>query len=252
MTFYDPIESTFYSWCVERLLASAELDRYTAGGVVELGAGSGIPLLEAVSRAETTTRIRGFERDPEAFRTARRLVELKGPANYTVELADFFEYAETADERCVIANPPYLPGSDLPGSDLPGSDGAGRGGLRTLCGGERGAQVTRRLLDGPFDLALLMVASISDPLGVLEEASRRGYRVLDWSVRPITFGRYSREPAVWEQIRAQAEDGRAFFAPDGYLLAGVTWIRDGGSPAAGTDPDALARVLTVGAGTAGS
>jgi hypothetical protein len=242
MTFYDPIESTFYSWCVERLLASAELDRYTAGGVVELGAGSGIPLLEAVSRAETTTRIRGFERDPEAFRTARRLVELKGPANYTVELADFFEYAETANERCVIANPPYLPGSD----------GAGRGGLGALCGGERGAEVTRRLLDGPFDLALLMVASISDPLGVLEEASRRGYRVLDWSVRPITFGRYSREPAVWEQIRAQAEDGRAFFAPDGYLLAGVTWVRDGGSPAAGTDPGALARVLTVGAGTAGS
>jgi hypothetical protein len=236
MAFYDPVESTFYSWCVERLLTTAELRPYIADGVAELGAGTGIPVLDAVGRSETSAHIRGFENDPEAFRAARRLLELKGPANYTIAPDDFFEYATSARERCVIANPPYLPG--IPGSGAP-----------VLYGGDRGAQVSRRLLACSFDAVMLMVSSISDPLGVLDEAAHRGYRVIDWSVRPISFGRYCHDDAVWRRIQELGARGAAFFEPEEYLLAGVTWVRDGRvADPPGRDAATLARVLTAGAG----
>ncbi|MCK9897148.1 methyltransferase [Frankia sp. AgB32] len=236
MTFYDPVESAFYSWCVERLLTSADLRPYTARGVVELGAGSGRPLIDAVRRAESTSRIRGFEHDPQAYRTARRMIDLKGPATYTVELGDFFAHAETAPERCVIANPPYLPARG-PGPDL--------------YGGRDGAEVTCRLLGGRFDLVMLMVSSIADPLGVLAQAAARGYRLVDWSARPIRFGRHCRQPAVWNRIQALAAAGEAFYGPDEYLLAGITWLRDDGAVAdtvPGADPAVLAQVLCAGNG----
>jgi hypothetical protein len=236
-TFYDPEESSFYSWCVEWLLTCPDLRPYTADGVAELGAGSGLPLIEAVGRAEATARVRAFEHDPQAFRTARRLVDLKGPANYTVEFGDFFAGVTTARERCVIANPPYLPARP---TSADGPD---------LYGGRHGAEVTRRLLAGPFDLVMLMVSSIADPLDVLAEAGRRGYRLLDWAARPIRFGTHCREPAVWQRIHTLAADGRAFFRPQDYVLAGVTWLRRGRAPhLTGSDPEILAHVLRVGGG----
>ncbi|SNQ46774.1 conserved hypothetical protein [Frankia canadensis] len=234
-TFYDPVESSFYSWCVERLLASAQLRPLTAAGVAELGAGSGLPLIEAVGRAESAARVRGFEHDPQAFRAARRLVELKAPANYSVEFGDFFAHAVSAQERCVIANPPYLPARP---DAAHGPD---------LYGGRDGAEVTRRLLAGPFDLVMLMVSSIADPLGVLTEARDRGYRLLDWAVRPIRFGEHCREPAVWRHIEALTTRGRAFHRADEYVLAGVTWLREGCAPhLPGADPAVLAHVLAPG------
>ncbi|KLL12473.1 MULTISPECIES: class I SAM-dependent methyltransferase [Protofrankia] len=236
MAFYDPVESSFYSWCVERLLSCAQLSPYTAAGVAELGAGTGIPLLEAVGRSETLARVRGFERDPDAFRSARRLTELKGPVNYTVQFGDFFRYASGATERCVVANPPYLPGQPR------------RPGAPDLYGGARGAEVTCRILGCSFDLVMVMVASISDPLGVLAEATRCGYRVVDWVTRPIRFGPYCRDPEVWRRIQSLAAAGQAFFHQEGYLLAGVTWIRDHSRAyPPGRDSVVLAQVLSAGA-----
>lgn len=243
MTFYDPVESTFYARCVESLLTSTQLRRYLAQGVVELGAGSGLPVIEAVRRAESTVRVRGFERDPVACDTARRLVDLKGPATYTVTCGDFFTHTATAVERCAIANPPYLPGCP-PAASADGvaapSDGP------SLCGGQHGAEITCRVLAGRFDLVMMMVASIADPLGVLAEAAAHGYRLLDWTTRPIRFGQFCREPTVWRRIQEMTAAGEAFHSADEYLLAGVTWLRDPGADLPGADPAVLARLLAAG------
>ncbi|WP_232425198.1 methyltransferase [Pseudofrankia inefficax] len=193
--------------------------------------GTGIPLLEAIDRSESSVPVRGYERDPGAYRAARRLADRKGPANYSVEFGDFFEYAARAKERCVVANPPYLP------AEARRPDGPG------LHGGARGAAVTRRILGCPFDLAMLMISSISDPLGVLSEAGRRGYRVLDWAVRPIPFGPFCRDSAVWPILETLAADGQAYFRPEGYLLAGVTWVRDAVARLPGGDAAVLAQVM---------
>ncbi|MCM3886965.1 methyltransferase [Frankia sp. R82] len=236
MTFYDPVESSFYASCVEKVLSSAPLRAHTAAGVVELGAGSGVPVIEAAERVGPTVRVRGFEHDLESYYLARRLVDGAETATYTVEFGDFFTYAAIAKERCVIANPPYLPSRSA------------RPGEPDLYGGPSGAEVTDRILAGPFDLAMLMVASIADPLAVLAQATRHGYQIVDWTVRPIRFGAYCREPAVWRRLQALAADGQAFFHPQEYMLAGITWLR---APLADdlpqADPAVLAGVLTSGA-----
>ncbi|CUU59816.1 hypothetical protein Ga0074812_13221 [Parafrankia irregularis] len=213
--FYDPVESTFYAWCVERLLTSSSAAPYLRDGVVELGAGSGLPIVEALRRCEVPVQVRGFERDPESFRMASRLVALKAPPGYSVEPGDFFDQGLDGPERVAIANPPYLA---APTGDTSAPE---------LWGGESGAEVTRRLLSGPFDVLMLMMASIADPLGVIDHAACSGYLVADWCARPIPFGRHSREPVVHRRLRELHAEGRAFSSEAGYLLAGVTLLRAG-------------------------
>lgn len=231
--FYDTVESTFYAWCVERLLRSAVAAPHLTGGIVELGVGTGLPVIEALSRCEATVPVRGFERDPDSFRVAARLVDAKGPPGYTVEPGDFFEQALDGPERIAVANPPYLA---APADDA---------GTPELWGGESGAEVTRRLLSGPFDVLMLMVASIADPLGVIEHAGLSGYTVQDWSVCPITFGPHSRRAGVHGRIDELRAEGRAFSSGTDYLLAGVTWLRTGSADAGRAE--VLRRVLTAGA-----
>ncbi|MCK9901593.1 methyltransferase [Parafrankia colletiae] len=231
--FYDTVESTFYAWCVERLLSSAVAAPHLAGGIVELGAGTGLPIIEALSRCEASVPVRGFERDPDSFRVAAHLVAAKGPPGYTVEPGDFFEQALDGPERIAVANPPYLA---APADDT---------GTPELWGGESGAEVTCRLLSGPYDVLMLMVASIADPLGVIEHARRSGYAVADWSVCPVVFGPHSCRSGVRGRIDELRTEGRAFSTETDYLLAGVTWLRTGTA-----DPgqaDVLRRVLTAGA-----
>ncbi|OAA27177.1 hypothetical protein UG55_100960 [Frankia sp. EI5c] len=238
--FYDPVESDFYAWCVERLLRSEVAARYLSHGIVELGAGTGLPIAAALSRCEATVPVRGFERDPKSFQVASRLVAAKAPPGYTVEQGDFFERGVDGPERVAVANPPYLA---APSGDT---------GTPELWGGESGAEVTNRLLSGPFDVLMLMVASIADPLGVIDHAQRSGYTVADWCVRPIAFGRHSREPGVHRRVRELRADGRAFSSEAGYLLAGVTWLRDptdpGHTPATvDMNADVLRRVMVTAA-----
>ncbi|WP_235497857.1 MULTISPECIES: methyltransferase [unclassified Frankia] len=170
--FYDPVEYTFYAWCVERLLSSASVAPYLRDGVVELGAGSGLPIVEALRRCEMPVQARGFERDPESFRIASRLAALKAPPGYSVEPGDFFDRGLDGPERVAIANPPYLAAP------------TGKTSAPELWGGESGAEVTCRMLSGPFDVLMLMMASIADPVGVIDHAARSGYLVVDWCARP--------------------------------------------------------------------
>ena len=104
-------------------------------------------------------------------------------------------------------------------------------GAPELWGGDDGANVSRRVLSSGFDVVMLMVSSISDPRGLLGHARLAGYSVLDWTARPIAFGEYSRNDAVRSRIDALGEAGKAFFTASSYLLAGVTWVRDGSVPA---------------------
>ena len=78
MPFFDPIESGFYASCLENLLADPRLRPVLADGLVELGAGTGIPMIEALRRQESTVAVRGFERDEHAHRVAVGVIE-KGP-----------------------------------------------------------------------------------------------------------------------------------------------------------------------------
>ncbi|MBX6390851.1 MAG: methyltransferase [Frankia sp.] len=237
MPFFDPVESGFYTSCLENLLARRDLRPVLADGLVELGAGTGIPMIEALRRRESTVPVRGFELDATSSQVAARLVDKVGLPNYRIIHGDFFAGVRGGRERCAAANPPYLPA---------------RGHAPELWGGETGAEVSLRVLSAHFDVVLLLVSSISDPVGVLQHAAANGYRIVDWMARPIRFGPFSRDPLVSGRISELAAAGLAFFTPDSYTLAGVTWQRPtAGLPApaalpAGSDAQALTHVLTAG------
>ncbi len=232
MPFFDPIESTFYGHCVERLLTSTELAPLLAGGIVEIGPGTARPVVEALQRSGSQVPITGYELDAEAARIASRAAAEVELGNYTVVQGDFFAATAPARQaRCAIGNPPYLPATVRPV------------GASHLWGGHDGTHVARRILSQEMDVVLLMIASISDPVGLVQHARAAGYRVADWLVRPIPFGRYSRQPWVSRRIGELARSGRAFFGPEGYLLAGVTWVRVGGPIAVAGEPDHAATVL---------
>lgn len=228
MPFFDPIESGFYASCLENLLADTELGDVLTDGVVELGAGTGIPMVEALRRQEPTVRVRGFELDDRSSEVAKRTVEKSGLANYQIVHGDFFDGAHAEGERCAVGNPPYLP---APG-DAP-----------ELWGGDTGAEISRRVLSEGFETVLLLMSSISDPVGLLQHARAAGYRVSDWMARPIVFGAYTHDRRVSGRVGELARGGLAYFSPDSYVIAGVTWVTDLGGP---DDIDALTRILTTG------
>ncbi|MBL7494228.1 methyltransferase [Frankia sp. AgB1.9] len=228
MPFFDPIESGFYGSCLENLLADTRLGPVLTDGLVELGAGTGIPMVEALRRQESTVAVRGFELDECSQRVAAGVVEKSGLANYQVVHGDFFDGAHAGRERCAVANPPYLPAA----GDAP-----------ELWGGVTGAEISRRVLSEGFEIVLLLVSSISDPVGLLAHARAAGYRVSDWMARPIVFGAYTRDSRVSHRVGELARAGHAFFTPETYVIAGVTWVAD---PAGPDDIEALTQVLTAG------
>ncbi|WP_007515497.1 MULTISPECIES: hypothetical protein [Pseudofrankia] len=228
MPFFDPIESGFYASCLENLLADTRLGPILADGLVELGAGTGIPMVEALRRQESTVPVRGFEQDVRSSRVAARIVEKAGLANYQIIQGDFFAGAREGNERCAVGNPPYLP---APG-DAP-----------ELWGGDTGAEISRRVLSEGFETVLLLISSISDPVGLLDHARAAGYRVSDWMARPIAFGAYTHDKRVSRRVGELARGGHAFFTPDTYVIAGVTWVASRSGP---DDVEALTRVLTAG------
>lgn len=232
MPFFDPVESGFYAACLENLLADTRLRPTLADGIVELGPGTGIPMVEALRRRESIVSVRGFERDERSSGIAARVVEKAGLANYRIIHDDFFEGARHGPERCAVGNPPYLPAA---------------GHAPELWGGNTGADISRRVLSAGFDTVLLLVSSISDPVGLLDHARTAGYRVVDWMARPITFGSYTRDNRVSHRISELARHGHAFFTPKSYVIAGVTWVAE---PTATDDVEALTQVLTTGRATA--
>jgi hypothetical protein len=228
MPFFDPIESGFYASCLQNLLTDKRLGPVLTDGLVELGAGTGIPMIEALRRQESTVPVRGFELDERSSQIAARIVEKAGLANYQIVHGDFFDGAHDGRERCAVGNPPYLPAP---------------GHAPELWGGDTGAEISRRVLSEGFDTVLLLTSSLSDPVGLLDHAQTAGYRVMDWMARPVTFGAYTRDRRVSRRLSELASDGHAHFTPKTYVIAGVTWTVDPTSP---DDREALTQVLTAG------
>jgi methylase of polypeptide subunit release factors len=150
-----------------------------------------------------------------AAANAKRLGQSK---RYKVVNRDFFEAAPNIRAQCAIANPPYLPAHSAP-SIMP-----------ELWGGRHGDAVCKRLFDYDFEHVVSMLSSYSNPLGVIEHARKRGYRVEDFEVEATSYGIYSHDDQVWRRIKELADAGKAFVADDFYNLAAVTWVSDGRKP----------------------
>ncbi len=204
-------ESAHYAFSVQLLLRQyAALVPWRAEGVAELGSGDA-QAVAAVVRSQPGLRVHGTDISATSVERARATIARLGVGDrYTVELGDFFEWADSAPGRqvsTVIANPPYIPSPD--GDIL----------MPELWGGEHGNDLALRLLKGGFEHVLIALPSYSDPAETLSAAADLGYRVANFLAMGLEFGRYSREPKVLRHIQRLVAEGHGWAGEDEYVVA---------------------------------
>ena len=204
-------ESAHYAFSVQLLLTQyASVVPWQREGVAELGSGDARAIGHVV-RTQPGLRVHGTDISASSVEHARATIAELGVADrYTVELGDFFEWADSPQGRAVstvIANPPYSPAPD--GDIL----------MPELWGGERGNDLALRLLKGGFEHVLIALPSYSDPAETLAAASDLGYRVANFLAMGLEFGRYSREPKVHRHIRQLVADGHGWAGEEEYVVA---------------------------------
>lgn len=204
--FFCPEESQFYAQCLEKMV----LPQATASDlIVEFGSGDGSPVIQALLKNPFAGFIQGYELNLEAHQLATRHIEQYGlAAYYRIHNACFFASC-AANERYLIANPPYLPAPD---NQLY---------MPSLHGGDDGASITKQLLAQGYDHAMMMISAYSNPIDTVNYAMELGYEIVDFMVSPLKFGYYSREPKVRDSIAQLKRNRQAFFSENIYFLAGV-------------------------------
>ena len=215
-------ESAHYAFSVQLLLGQYdELVPWRSEEVAELGSGDARAIAEVVRR-QPGLRVHGTDISASSVEHARATIAELGVADrYTVELGDFFEWADSPQGRAVstvIANPPYIPAPD--GDIL----------MPELWGGEHGNDLVLRLLKAGFDHLLVALPSYSDPGETLRTATDLGYRVANFLAMGLTFGRYSREPKVRRHIRQLVADGHGWAGDDEYVVAVALLTRSADVP----------------------
>ncbi len=220
--FSDEAESDFYAQGVQAFLLGDTKGRPPERPVMELGSGTGEAIAEILESNRFAGEIVGYELQAQTCAYARQVIADRGISRYRVVQGDFFDAVPDTDLECAISNPPYLPALD------------DRITVPELWGGLDGSAVVRRLLGCGFSTMVTTLSSFANPVRTIEFATDHGYRVADFAVRTISFGAYSSEPKVREQIERMALRGRgAFVTADRYCLAVVLWIRVNGANLAG-------------------
>jgi hypothetical protein len=191
------------------------------GGVVELGTGDASAIAGVVS-ALPGLRVRSYDISEASVEQARRNIAERGVADrYTVELGDFFDFADAAGGPAVstvIANPPYIPAPDR---DIL---------MPELWGGVHGNDLVLQLLKAGYPNVICAVASYSDPVGTVATAGDLGYRVVNFLAMGLDYGPYSSEPKVREHIRRLCAEGRGWAGENDYMVAVALFTQDPGIP----------------------
>ena len=210
--FFDCAEeSAHYAFSVQLLLTQyAGQVPWRSGGVAELGSGDARAIAHVV-RALPGLTVHGTDISSTSVARARQTIADLGVADrYTVELGDFFTWADSpagGQVSTVIANPPYIPAPD--GDIL----------MPELWGGWHGNDLALRLLKAGFEHVLVALPSYSDPAATLAAAQELGYRTANFLAMGLEVGAYSREPKVAEHIARLTAEGRGWAADDSYVVA---------------------------------
>jgi methylase of polypeptide subunit release factors len=211
--FLCPEESQFYGRCVRELV----LENCCASAhsiVVELGSGDGSALARHVAETRFQGCISGYDIHLPSVKRSKRVVEhFCLQQHYSIEHGDFFSLAKADLNKIAISNPPYLPCERSP-SLMP-----------ELWGGPDGNASVLRLLSMGFGKVMVMLSSYSSTYESLSTAMSLGYTVIDWRLRPMRFGKYSRESGIALRISQLSQLGKAVVTERGYLLAAVLFAK---------------------------
>ncbi len=208
--FFCPEESNFYSHCLETLVLS---HCSSSEVIIEFGSGDGSPVINSLIKSEFEGTIYGYELNKLSWRLAQSSVkEHQLDQKYVISNGSFFELPKP-EAKYLISNPPYLPALD---SNI----------LQPLLhGGIDGSEISRKLLSLNYQNVLLLVASYSNPKGLINYAKSQGYSVANFIVYPLPFGYYSSESKVKNTIQELKQKDMAFYSENMYLLAGVLFTK---------------------------
>jgi methylase of polypeptide subunit release factors len=233
--FSSTDESAHYGFSVSLLLEQyrAQL-RWDEEGVDELGTGDASAISAVVAHLPEL-RVASHDISESSVQEARANIAARGVADrYTVELGDFFDRADSTGPRpvsTVIANPPYIPAPDR---DIL---------MPELWGGVHGNDLVLQLLKAGYENVITAVSSYSDPATTVRVAGDLGYRVANFLAMALDYGRYSSEPKVRAHIQRLCDEGRAWAADDGYMVAVALLTRNPEIP--GDRSEQLLRALQV-------
>jgi hypothetical protein len=199
--FVCPIESGTYSAALRRLVFSKG-KRYS---VDEFGTGTGAPLVLALRGSGFRGVVRGFETNKTAVTTANSLIHRAGLQDICVVRNQSFFCPDREMGDVLIANPPFLPAHDQDSLRTPSLPI-----LADLYGGPNGNELSKDLLNQGYSTVMMLVASISDPVSLIEDAQKIGFGITDFQVTNIPFGQYSRQSPVQSRLRAMVREGKAF------------------------------------------
>jgi len=208
--FFCPEESNFYSHCLETLVLN---NCVGSESIVEFGSGDGTPVIKSLLRTRFDGIVHGFEINTLAWEAANSKIEEYGlKQKYLMHNRSLFESSKLPTDY-LISNPPYLPASD------------NKIYQPFLHGGIDGITVTKQLLGLGYENVLVMIASYSNPEGIINYAREKGYQTSNFLISPLRFGYYSSDPKVRTRIRELRENNMAFYSKNIYLLAGVVFTK---------------------------
>ena len=212
--FFCPEESNFYSYCLQTLVLNNCLNSET---IVEFGSGDGSPVINSLNKTKFNGIVHGFEINKMSCELANERINTHGlHSKYIVHNRSLFDTA-TPQGDYLISNPPYLPAID------------NKIYQPFLHGGIDGITVTKQLLSLGYNNVLAMIASYSNPVGVIDYALTNGYHIANFIISPLNFGYYSSEPKVKNRIEELKQDNMAFYSKNIYLLAGVLFTKQNSS-----------------------
>ena len=199
-------DTMMYAEMIERIVSSLVPDREWT--LIDLGAGSSIPTLRALSRLSNhcLVRVIAVDLDREALATSQANVAAVGmDARYThvnEDIAQFVTRWNIERNQIVVTNPPYMPVPEDARDPM----------FVPVDGGPDGARYVRAILTMPMPpdtLVGIRWCSLTNPLQIID-IIEKAYDVVDIDARRASFGVYahatrdyletlrSRELAVFE------------------------------------------------------
>ncbi len=204
-----------YAEMIERVVSSLAYDREWT--LIDLGAGSSIPTIRALSRLPDYRRVRviAVDLDREALEISRVNVAVVGmDVRYTYvneNIAQFVTRWKIERNQVVVTNPPYMP---VPADTRDPM-------FVPVDGGPDGTRYVRAILTMPMPPDTLLGirwCSLTNPLQIIDIIEKT-YDVVDVDARRAAFGVYahatrdyletlrSRDLAVYDE----GQDGASFF-----------------------------------------
>ena len=177
--------------------------------LIDLGTGSGVPLISAFLQTKTKAVAIGLDIDNEALKIARdnlNLFKLEGRVQLKCQsmldyLSDSTNFT-AAEKLAVAANPPYLPCPGAPTEEF-----------TPVHGGEDGTLYLEGILTRPYSentLVAIQWGSVTNPAKIFALIHGR-FEIRFLQAWELPFGKYSLSPAINAHLHRQRDLGKAVF-----------------------------------------